>query len=149
MRDILSTKKNDIFATVLNIFASQGFLAAPLSALPKGSREDQKPSACEDGWLRIKTCLFFLMILWIWYISNKCIQMTYNMTSWSSRILACGLSLLMAWISLRLFTCSKLEIKKEENCIKMYQKYHVHYQSLIKLKHSCCYACTVYVIKYF
>lgn len=148
MKDILFLK-NYIFATVLNIFAIQGFLVAPLSALPKGSREDQKPSACEDGWLRIRTCFFFLMILWIWYISNKCIQMTYNMTSWSSRILACGLSLLMAWISLRLFTCSKLEIKKEENCIEMYQKYHVHYQSLIKLKHSCCFAFTVYVIKYF
>lgn len=118
MNDILLKKKNDIFATVLNIFASQGFSVAPLSALPKGSREDQKPSACEDGWLRIRTCFFFLTILWIWYISNKCIQMTYNMTSWSSRILACGLSLLMAWISLRLFTCSKLEIKKEENCTK-------------------------------
>lgn len=128
---------------------AKGFLAAPLSALPKGSSEDQKPSACEDGWLRIRTCLFFLMILWIWYISNKCIQRTYNMTSWSSRILACGLSLLMAWISLRLFTCSKLEIKKEENCTKCIKKYHIHYQKLIKLKHSCCYACTVYVIKYF
>lgn len=63
MKDILLKKKNDIFVIVLNIFASQGFLVVLFFVFLKGSREDQKPLACEDGWLRIRICFFFLIIL--------------------------------------------------------------------------------------
>ena len=46
---------------------------------------------------------------------NTC-TCTYNITSSNSRIFECDARRLMAWISLRLFTCSKLKIQKYRKC---------------------------------
>lgn len=62
MKDIL-LKKNDIFVIVLNMFVSEGFSVVLFFVFLKGSREDRKFLVCEDGWLRIRICFFFLMIL--------------------------------------------------------------------------------------
>ena len=46
---------------------------------------------------------------------NTC-TCTYNITSSNSRIFECDARRLMAWISLRLFTCSKLKIQTYRKC---------------------------------